>query len=246
MTKWNHSVQAQSASVWLLFVIASLWLAVSLSWWVYARFDYGYSFWYDQLAIGPHIQRYVPKHPDKSDFAQLPKEQHVEAFRQIRLAVHDGGTGLEQIRYPGAKGDKALLDAAEVQHLRDVAHLLDRAALAFWPVLVLWAGLAWYLGRRPLPPWRFRAVALAGLAMLVLVTFAVVGAKQIFYTLHVWLFPPENQWFFYWELSLMSAMMKAPYLFGGIAAVLATAGGLLAFVLYSGALMGVQRLGARS
>jgi hypothetical protein len=246
MTKWNHSVQAQSASVWLLFVIASLWLAVSLSWWVYARFDYGYSFWYDQLAIGAHIQRYVPKHPDKADFAQLPKEQHVEAFRQIRLAVHDGGTGLAQIRYPGAKGDKALLDAAEVQHLRDVAHLLDRAALAFWPVLVLWAGLAWYLGRRPLPPWRFRAAALAGLAMLVLVTFAVVGAKQIFYTLHVWLFPPENQWFFYWELSLMSAMMKAPYLFGGIAAVLATAGGLLAFFLYSGALKGVQRLGARS
>ena len=246
MTKWNHSVQAQSASVWLLFVIASLWLAISLSWWVYARFDYGYSFWYDQLAIGSHIQRYVPKHPDKADFAQLPKEQHVEAFRQIRRAVHENGAGLEQIRYRGANGDTALLDAAEVQHLRDVARLLDLAALAFWPVLVLWAALAWYLGRRPLPPWRFRVGALAGLATLGLAIFTLVGAKQVFYTLHVWLFPPENQWFFYWELSLMSAMMKAPYLFGGIAVVLATAGGLLAFLLYSGALKGVQRLGAIS
>lgn len=244
MTKWNHSVQAQSASVWLLFVIASLWLAISLSWWVYARFDYGYSFWYDQLAIGSHIQRYAPKHPDKADFAQLPKEQHVEAFRQIRQAVHESGAGLEQIRYRGANGDKALLDTAEIQHLRDVARLLDLAALAFWPVLVLWAALAWYLGRRPLPPWRFRVGALAGLAILGLAIFTVVGAKQVFYTLHVWLFPPENQWFFYWELSLMSAMMKAPYLFGGIALVLATAGGLLAFFLYCGALKGVQRLGA--
>lgn len=244
MTKWNHSVQAQSASVWLLFVIASLWLAISLSWWVYARFDYGYSFWYDQLAIGSHIQRYVPKHPDKADFAQLPKEQHVEAFRQIRQAVHESGARLEQIRYRGANGDKALLDTAEIQHLRDVARLLDLAALAFWPVLVLWAALAWYLGRRPLPPWRFRVGALAGLAIPGLAIFTVVGAKQVFYTLHVWLFPPENQWFFYWELSLMSAMMKAPYLFGGIALVLATAGGLLAFFLYCGALRGVQRLGA--
>lgn len=246
MTKWNHSVQAQSASVWLLFVITSLWLAISLSWWVYARFDYGYSFWYDQLAIGAHIQRYVPKHPDKADFAQLPKEQLVEAFRQIRVAVHDGGAGLETILYPGESGARTLLDEAEVLHLRDVAHLLDLAALAFWVVLVLWVALAWYLGRRPLPPWRFRIGVLAGLAVAVALAFAVVGAKQIFYALHVWLFPPENQWFFYWELSLMSAMMKAPYLFGGIAAVLALVSGVLAFFLYSGALKGVQRLGARS
>lgn len=82
--------------------------------------------------------------------------------------------------------------------------------------------------------------------MLALAIFALVGAKQVFYALHVWLFPSENQWFFYWELSLMSAMMKAPYLFGGIAVVLATTGGLLAFFLYSGALKGVQRLGAIS
>ena len=58
---------------------------------MYARFDYGYSFWYDQLAIGSHIQRYVPKHPDKADFAQLPKEQRFHLVIMaplIRTAVH--------------------------------------------------------------------------------------------------------------------------------------------------------------
>ncbi|MFT7095179.1 MAG: hypothetical protein ACJAV3_002995, partial [Alcanivorax sp.] len=46
------------------------------------------------------------------------------------------------------------------------------------------------------------------------------------------LFPAENEWFFYWQDSLMSTLMKAPVLFGGIAAAIAIGALLLIPVLY--------------
>lgn len=242
MTNRNQTVQAKNAFLWLLYILATGWLAISLAWSVYARFDYGYGFWYDQLAIGAHIQRYVPKHPDKADFAQLPKTQHVAAFRQISKAVHGRGADLASLRYQVNGVGRPLLDQAEVLHLQDVARLLRLAGWATWPVLVLWVVLAWYLGRQPLPSWRFRAGISAGLVVVGAVLLAVLGAKQIFYTLHVWLFPPEHQWFFYWELSLMSAMMKAPDLFGGIAVVLALLAMPAGWVLYRLGLVAGVRL----
>jgi hypothetical protein len=43
----------------------------------------------------------------------------------------------------------------------------------------------------------------------------------VFYGLHTWIFPPGHAWFFYYQDSLMTMMMKAPELFAYIALTLA-------------------------
>ena len=57
--------------------------------------------------------------------------------------------------------------------------------------------------------------ALLGALMVV-----VIGAKDVFYALHEWVFPSDHQWFFFYQDSLMSTMMKAPDFFGYVAAAL--------------------------
>ena len=69
------------------------------------------------------------------------------------------------------------------------------------------------------PPWRVWLPSLAGLALLSAGLLWGVGAEPLFYQLHHWWFPAGHQWFFYYEESLMSMMMKAPDLFGAIAAI---------------------------
>tara|TARA_Y100000588_G_scaffold356149_1_gene412087 strand:- start:498 stop:764 length:267 start_codon:yes stop_codon:yes gene_type:complete len=52
------------------------------------------------------------------------------------------------------------------------------------------------------------------------VVFAL-GPKQVFYWFHIKVFPEGHQWFFYYQESLMSTLMKAPDLFGFIAVLIA-------------------------
>ena len=52
------------------------------------------------------------------------------------------------------------------------------------------------------------------------VLLVLVGPVEVFYALHEWVFPANHQWFFYYEDSLMSTLMKAPDLFGAIALLL--------------------------
>ena len=42
--------------------------------------------------------------------------------------------------------------------------------------------------------------------------------------MHEWVFPAEHQWFFYYQESLMTVLMKAPDLFGAIAILIAVLG----------------------
>jgi hypothetical protein len=65
-----------------------------------------------------------------------------------------------------------------------------------------------------------------------------IGPRRVFYRMHEWVFPPENPWFFYYQDSLMSTMMKAPHLFGAIAPVLLALG----LLLYAGLLFAAARL----
>lgn len=48
----------------------------------------------------------------------------------------------------------------------------------------------------------------------------LAGAKKFFYWLHTIVFPADHQWFFYYEESLMSTLMKAPALFAPISILL--------------------------
>lgn len=206
---------------WFCYAFVCAWLALAITWWFFAQQNYAYDHWYQQLAIEEHLQRYASQNVRRPGFQQLPPEQHKAAFAQISRAVHSRGEGLEDIRYTLPSGlSLPLLVEEEVVHLQDVADLFVIGLRLSVLMLLVWPILAWLLLRVEVPAWRWRVMSAAAPLLLVVVWLLIAGPTQVFYTLHEWLFPPENPWFFYWEESLMSALMKAPVLFGAIAIVL--------------------------
>src|SRR5690625_5358126 len=86
-------------------------------------------------------------------------------------------------------------------------------------LLILTLSYAYYRRCR-LPPARKLligfTIAIAALAALIL----LIGPVRVFYALHDYIFPDDNPWFFYYQDSLMTTLMKAPDLFGLIAVFL--------------------------
>jgi len=58
-----------------------------------------------------------------------------------------------------------------------------------------------------------------GLSTLGAIVMAL-GPKAVFYWAHTKIFPAGHQWFFYYEESLMTTLMKAPDIFAFIALLL--------------------------
>jgi hypothetical protein len=219
--------------------IAALWL----SWRCLAAVDFLYPAFYEALAIDAHIERYAPENRYKAGFEHTSREERHRLFGEIVTAIHRSGQGLASLEYhdPQGRAMDRLLRAPEVTHLQDVANLVARVAPVGW-IAVAWTGVHLLLIRLlgwPVPPLRrlLGASMAATLAAVVLV-FAI-GPREVFYALHEWIFPPENPWFFYYQDSLMSTMMKAPDLFGAIAAVLLALG----LLVYGLLLFGAARLG---
>ena len=243
MNKQNTEYHAGRTVAWGIYAISSLWLALAASWWAFSHVDYAYPLWYRWMAIDQHIARYAPEHPEKTGFAELSAEQHQRAFSEIVDAVHERGTALPDISYnaPG-KAPQRLLDRAEVQHLEDVRRLFRVGTIATGAFLLLWLLSAPLLLRMGMPSWRARLAGAVLFVAALVVPLAVWGPKQVFYQLHVWLFPAENQWFFYWQESLMSTLMRAPVLFAGIAVEITLLALLLLPLFYSGGRSVCRRL----
>lgn len=227
--------------LWLLLpaaALAALWLA----WRCLAALDFLYPVLYDALAIDQHIAHFGPQNRYKTGFETTSRAEHFRLFGEIVDAIHVSGRGLATLEYRDAHGRVVdrLLREPEVAHLQDVALLVDRVAPVGW-LAVAWSlvhlalirFLAW-----PVPPLRRLLVAsLAAAGIAVLAVFAI-GPKEVFYRLHDLVFPPENPWFFYYQDSLMSTMMKAPDLFGAIAVALL----LCAILLYTSVLFAAHRV----
>lgn len=240
MTKPSRHGHVKNSLRWFVGASLSFWLAIAAGWWLSARVDYAYPLWYQVLEIDQHIARYAPYHPYKPDFARLGAEQHHQAFASISRAVHGRGEPLETIRYqPPGRAPLTLLDDAEVRHLHDVARLLRAAGWATLAAFLLWLWTMRAQAGASLPSWRQRLLTISTLVLAASALLLLVGPKAVFYQLHVWLFPPENPWFFYWEESLMSTLMKAPSLFGAIAVQIL----LLALLLVMPIHLGGRRLG---
>lgn len=232
-------------ALWFAHALCVLVLALGLTWSLCARFDYGYPFWYQVLHIDQHIDTYAPlNRHQRPDLERLTPAQHQALFHRIRVAVHSGGAGLESLNYPDRDGRPvALLRYAEVQHLRDVARLIEVGRWVLVIAALAWLPLAWLLRHRRPPSWRARAVTAVLPVLAMVLWLLVAGPTAVFYQFHVWLFPADHEWFFYWQDSLMSTLMKAPVLFGGIAAMLVAGAVLLTPLLYFGGLRLVRRLG---
>lgn len=218
--------------LWLLLpacALAALWIA----WRCLAPADFLYPVFYDWLGIDAHIAEFAPQNRYKSGFEDTSRDERLRLFSAIVTAIEDSGRGLESLQYRDADGRMLdrLLRAPEIGHLQDVANLVDKARVAGW-IAVGWSVLHLLLIR--MLGWQVPsfgrllgasvAVTAAGLALVM-----VIGPKRVSSVLHELVFPPEHPWFFYYQDSLMSTMMKAPDLFGAIALALLA----LALVFYA-------------
>lgn len=207
-----------------VILVSGLWLSLVAAWYTLSAFNFFYASVYDLAGIEETIEIYAPRHRYKRAFETTTREERVAMFGQIVTAVNRGGEGLELIVYSDREGRPVdtLLGKAEIIHLQDVADLLGRLRHAAWGAgLVFCMALAlrgWQAKSlpKPGPVMVATVVCLAALAALILLS----GAKALFYKWHTLVFPEGHQWFFYYEDSLMTLLMKAPDLFAYLAVLL--------------------------
>jgi len=197
-------------------------LALYASWMVSASVGYGYSWWYGFYESEQHIAHYAPQNRHRQGFETTSVAEHKQLFQQIVDSVHDDGNGLAEIRYSYAGNEIPLLHSAEIIHLQDVANLINQIhylalGLAIVFIWLCYRQLICLKRDGNLIQGRSQLLIVVALAAIILFAFLIFGAKAIFYQMHVLIFPADHQWFFYYQDSLMSTMMKAPDLFAGIA-----------------------------
>jgi hypothetical protein len=208
--------------LWAILLLAALPASLMAGWQALSSTDFLYPFWYEVIGIDRTITAYGPKNHYREHFELTTKEERSRLFAAIVTAINDGGHGLERLAYHDARGKPLglLLRAPEITHLRDVARLIDWLyRLGFGALLVWLLVLAWLWRLRLPPPPLGRYLAGFGLGVGVLSLGVIaVGAEKVFYKAHTLIFPANHQWFFYYEESLMTMLMKAPDLFAAIAA----------------------------
>ncbi len=222
MTSPRHAAAGRCA-LWALFALALAIASLFVAWRALAAVDFAYPVLYDALGLGATIERYGPDNDVRPGFHRTTRAERERIFAAIAEAIRNDGAGLAKLRYraPDGRVLGLVLTEAEVQHLNDVATLVRRFERVGWAALGALVALTATAGVRRLRPPRARYFG-AGAAVVVLGTATVVlalGPTDVFYWLHERVFPPDHQWFFYYQESLMSMMMRAPDLFGAIAVV---------------------------
>lgn len=245
----NNSVLNKRALVRIalggFFALTSLLLAMSLSWAVLASQNFMYSTWHDVGGIGEGIDKFGPKNRYKVGFGDTTKAQRAALFEQINIAVHRSGEGLAAIEYetPSSGGVTKLLRSPEVVHLQDVAMLIDKLKWTVVVNVVLFALVVFLVFRFREPMLKLSTMC-TGVGVFFVFSLVIVfsiGPENVFNQLHIWVFPKENEWFFYYQDSLMSTLMLAPTLFGWIASALV----VLAAIFWTGIVIGLVRIEKR-
>lgn len=208
--------------LWPVFLISHLLLSFLLAWHLLAQVNFGYALAHPLLDIQQHIETFGPDNRYKEGFGETSPEEHKALFAAIIDGIQHSGQGLRDIQYQGPDGVPGrLLREPEVVHLQDVAMLVDALYLAGILAGALGLLLGWIAYRRRLkPPQPGRVLAGFGVGLgVACAVLAVMGPVEVFYGLHDLVFPPDHTWYFYYEDSLMTTLMKAPDLFGFIGAL---------------------------
>lgn len=225
---------------WPLFFTCQLLALALLSWHLLAQFHFGYPAGYQLLDLDKHIAEFAPLNRHKDDFEFTSAQEHWRLFGEISDAVQNSGAGLADISYRLKNGElTALMYAAEVIHLQDVANLIDGFYYLGTSALMLWFGLIALARQQQLRLPSLKKVLAgfcAGLASIGLLVLAI-GPKAVFYWLHEQVFPEGHQWFFYYQDSLMTTLMKAPDIFAFITVLLI----VLFIALWCASLYGINR-----
>lgn len=214
-------MKSRSKILNFLISISLFFVSFYVAWSISAVSNFFYPVWYEVLSLDSAISQYAPSNKFKQGFENTSKQQHVELFSGIVTAIQNSGVGLEELSYTDTKRNvtDSLLTDAEVIHLKDVANLVSKfkylAVIGFIVTLTVFL----FMQLRSIPIAKFKCHLLGGLGTVLFLTSLVLilGPKKIFYVGHELIFPDNNQWFFYYEESLMSTMMEAPALFGPIA-----------------------------
>ena len=217
---WGYK-RYQTQIVLVLFSLSTLIQSLFFSWLVFAPLNFLYGVWHDYGGIEAGIAKYAPQNYYKEGFELSSRAERLELFAGINKAIHAHGRGLAELRY--GPDETPLLREPEIVHLQDVANLIDRLSVvvgvnSVFFVLLL---ILFYWRRERIPRWPDMLVALSAFVVLSLLVLWLVGFERVFNQFHVWIFPENHQWFFYYQESLMSTMMLAPRLFAYIAGLLA-------------------------
>lgn len=218
---------------WGIYSVSGLICAFYLSWLMLAKVDFAYGTFHDLLNIQDHCEQYGPLNRYRQGFANTDKAEHVRLFALVNDAVHQQGRGLAEIYYHiDGKPKDRFLHAAEIQHLEDVANLIDFMAPFALGASLLWLAFSalFVIDKLPMPGFKQQLMGIGLFVSLCVVITLLIGPEKVFNTFHVWVFPAGHQWYFFYEDSLMSTLMKAPDLFGAIA-VLMTGLALVVFVV---------------
>lgn len=207
---------------WFLFTLSALVSALFIAWNVFVKVDFLYPVWYEVMGLEQTIQKYGPQNSFKAGFEETSSQEQQRLFSAIVVSIHDQGRGLETLSYHNQQGERLdqLLTEAEVIHLQDVSRLIMKLFLVGWLSILTTLFWLFLLFKRQAVRPSLREYLLSGgvlSVLLALVVFAV-GPKSLFYWLHTVVFPGNHQWFFYYQESLMTTMMRAPDLFAYIAA----------------------------
>jgi len=209
---------------WLLLTLLALIVSFGLSWLILAPLNFAFEWLYGLADIDQHIETFGPKNTFRQGFELTTDAERFRLFSAIVSAIHSQGAGLEALVYHNPQGTAlaTLLTRDEVIHLQDVAILIDKmTVLLVVSALMFFILLAWlYFKSSSMPSFRSMLTTALVFIGLVVLGVLVIGPHKVFYTLHVWVFPEEHKWFFYYEESLMSTLMKAPDLFAYIAILL--------------------------
>jgi len=208
--------------LWGLFLLLTFVVTLPATWWVLSKADFFYSPLYDNIGIAEHIAKYAPKNQlGHMDFEKTTKAERVELFHGIVEAINHHGVGLKKLFYKDTSEQlQPLLTLAEVTHLQDVANLLDKLKPLVLGLILIWLAILIFLWRKRIPlPSIKEMIISASIVLALMGSVLFIGPEKVFNQLHIWVFPDNHQWFFYYEESLMSTMMKAPDLFAYIAGI---------------------------
>jgi hypothetical protein len=206
-------------------VVCCVWWSLVCAWYGLSAVNFAFPVVYEMAGIGENIAQYAPQNRYKRGFELTPRKEHERLFAQIVHAINHNGEGLADISYRGPDGlviDR-FLRMPEVIHLQDVANLLANLRLFCWYI----AGLTLVLvGFHVYFHWPVSNTWRAGLGLVMVLAMAILGltflgATDVFYSLHTRIFPDGHQWFFFYQESLMTTLMKAPDLFAYIGLLLA-------------------------
>jgi uncharacterized membrane protein len=231
-TKIHPALQSITFGV---YTISSLICAIFISWVLMASIDFAYPVLHDTMDISQHTEKYGPQNRYRNHFENTDRDERIRLFSKINHAIHLQGQGLAQIKYHDKNTQQeinTLLHTSEILHLKDVAILIDVFRYTAMGAFIIWLGLVFLLYKKGISPPNIKQQTISTLGIIAVCTVIIllIGPVNVFYAFHELLFPANHKWFFYYQESLMTILMKAPFLFGYVAILIT----LLAIPIFVG------------